>query len=112
VAAPDSLVDLDPLGAQARGDPYPYYRQLRERAPVCWSPASRSWIVTRHDDAVRLLADPRVCHWAVADEPREGAGDFPRTLARWLASMDPRFGARLRTLTAPVFSRLHGGPPA
>jgi cytochrome P450 len=88
-----------------RADPYPYYRLLREKAPVLWSPQSGCWIVSRYDDGVRLLGDPRVCHWAVSDEPRSGPEYFPQLLARWLTSMDPRTGARLRKLTTPVFLR-------
>jgi hypothetical protein len=34
------------------------YRQLRDHAPVHWSPARRSWAVSRYEDVRDLAADP------------------------------------------------------
>ncbi len=50
---------LDP---QVHADPYPFYRHLREQAPVHWDPFMHTWVVTRyedvHDGAARLLGRP------------------------------------------------------
>jgi cytochrome P450 len=98
-SADSSGIDLLDLG----DDPYPHYRTHRETRPVHWSSAAQAWYVMRYDDALGLLAHPRVCHWSVADDS-DGAGYLSRTVARWLTAMDPRSGARLRRLTADVFA--------
>ena len=38
-------------------DPYPFYRQMREKAPVYWSPKLSSWLVTRYADCQAMLED-------------------------------------------------------
>ncbi len=39
-------------------DPYPVYRQLRERAPVYWSPGLEYWFLSDYDDIKAVLLDP------------------------------------------------------
>jgi pimeloyl-[acyl-carrier protein] synthase len=41
-----------------QADPYPHYAHLREEAPVCWN--GRTWVISRYDDIVTLLNDPRM----------------------------------------------------
>ncbi|SDY34983.1 Cytochrome P450 [Amycolatopsis xylanica] len=48
---------LDPDFIQ---NPYPFYRRLRERAPVHFEPALGGWMITRHQDVQRLLRHPRL----------------------------------------------------
>lgn len=38
-------------------DPYPTYARLRDEAPLLWSDAWNSWIVSRYDDVVDSLRD-------------------------------------------------------
>ena len=45
----------DPL---VQANPYPHYAHLRHEAPVCWN--GRTWLVSRYDDIVTLLNDPRM----------------------------------------------------
>jgi len=40
-------------------DPYPMYRWLREREPVRKDPIAPVWVVTRYDDTMTMLRDPR-----------------------------------------------------
>lgn len=59
----DELVEIDgklfdPLDRDARADPYPYYRRLRELAPVFWSDTLGMWTVSRYSDCHRVLSDP------------------------------------------------------
>ena len=35
---------LDPA---VHADPYPFYKRLREEAPVMWDPFMHTWVVTR-----------------------------------------------------------------
>jgi cytochrome P450 len=45
----------DPFLPQFRTDPYPAYRQLRDRAPVHFAPFAKVWCVSRHEDVQALL---------------------------------------------------------
>lgn len=38
-------------------DPYPVYRELREKAPVYFDEQRRRWLLTRHEDIVAVLHD-------------------------------------------------------
>ena len=51
-------IDYEPFSARERGDPYPAYRELRDRAPVHFAPESRCWCVSRHEDALQVLNRP------------------------------------------------------
>jgi cytochrome P450 len=41
-------------------DPYPTYGRLRAQAPVAWSDVQGSWMLTRYDDIMSALKDPRM----------------------------------------------------
>jgi cytochrome P450 len=45
-------------------DPYPHYRELRERAPASWLPlpgaAGGAWFLTRYADVSAVLRDARL----------------------------------------------------
>jgi len=41
-------------------DPYPTYGRLRAQAPVAWSETQYSWVLTRYDDIMAALKDPRM----------------------------------------------------
>jgi len=49
-------VSYTPSDPATRSDPYPQFAVLRERDPVHWSPALKSWILTRYDDVARALS--------------------------------------------------------
>lgn len=49
----------DPQSAQARLDPYPLYRGLRELDPVQHVPSAGLWFLSRHADCLAVLRDPR-----------------------------------------------------
>ena len=41
-------------------DPYPFFRRLREEDPVHWCEPMNLWLVTRYDDVLAGLRDPRL----------------------------------------------------
>ncbi|MFE0208836.1 cytochrome P450 [Streptomyces sp. NPDC058985] len=47
----------DILSPEFAANPYPVYRAMRERAPLIWHEATRSWIVSRYDDVERVFKD-------------------------------------------------------
>jgi cytochrome P450 len=89
MTSPD--VVFNPLLPELHANPYPFYRRLREADPVHPSTFG-TWILTRYDDAVMVLRDPRF--------GRETMGDL----------MEARFGG---TEERPAYSRsmLFRDPP-
>ncbi|MFJ8584890.1 cytochrome P450 [Streptomyces sp. NPDC093595] len=64
-----------------------------------------AWLVTRYDDVVRVVSDPRF------SRARAGVGSFPRTTKHnisrpgTLTMLDPPEHTRLRAVVNPLFSR-------
>ena len=56
------ITDVDLTSPAFRADPYPTYARWRAEAPVCrvkLPDKQTAWLVTRYDDAVTVLKDPR-----------------------------------------------------
>lgn len=47
-------LDYDPFSTRFRDDPYPTYRELRDRAPVHFAPESKTYCVARYEDVVQV----------------------------------------------------------
>lgn len=86
----------DFLSAEVAADPYAYYRNLREQAPLLWHEASGTYLVSRHDDLVRVLRDPAFTtdHYAQSMEPVYG---------RTIIQMNGHEHAVRRALVTPAF---------
>ncbi|MEV6600025.1 cytochrome P450 [Actinoplanes sp. NPDC051346] len=88
-------------------DPHTVYQQLRDTAPACRSElpdGSPVWLVTRHADVRRLLADPRL-----SVDKSNGNGSWrgfslPPALDANLLNMDPPHHTRIRTLVSRAFT--------
>ena len=104
---------FNPMRAELRVDPYPYYRRLRERDPVHRSFGASGWVLTRHDDIVGVLADRAfssdernwVRHRRLID--RDVRSGLPDPYEDGVASMlriDPPDHTRLRTLVSKAFT--------
>ena len=105
-----SLV-YDPGQDAVRRDPFPVYARLQDEDPVHWSPALKSWIVTRYDDVkdVALTADLspnrlKPFYETLRGERRELLAEVMRYLQLWLVFRDPPEHTRLRRLLAGVFN--------
>ena len=57
--AADNILLRILLDPDARRDPYPLYRELRERAPVLRSSMGQL-VLSRYDDCLEVLRDPRL----------------------------------------------------
>ena len=51
------MADFNPFDPRLQANPYEVYRELREEAPVFWSPMLQVWILTRYDDVLAVLKD-------------------------------------------------------
>jgi cytochrome P450 len=96
----------DVLAPEAIRDPYTVYRRLRADDPVHWSEALEGWILTRYDDVVSALRDPRLS--AARIGASKGASnayqDLVRVLSMAIPFSDPPDHTRLRALANKAFT--------
>lgn len=96
---------LDPA---VHADPYPFYRRLRETAPVHWDAFMHSWVVTRYDDVLTVLqhysADrtPDVARMEALGLP--GLAPVADVMARQMLFLDAPAHTRLRKLCSTAFT--------
>ncbi|GAA2501969.1 cytochrome P450 [Streptomyces gobitricini] len=102
-------------GSSHRG-PAPLFARLRAERPVvrvAWRGGGHAWLVTRHEDVIRVLDDPRFSRAAsyAPDAPRfSGLFQAPPGM---IISLDPPDHTRLRALVEQAFSpeRVEGMRP-
>jgi cytochrome P450 len=100
-----------PSAPDVRANPYPQFSELRERDPVHWSPALKSWVLTRYDDVARALAtademspDRLTPFYATLAEPgRSILAEVMRYLSLWIVFRDPPGHTRVRALVSKAF---------
>lgn len=88
-------------------DPYPLYRELREKAPVFQNAMTDTWVFTRFDDARALLRDPRCGSGASVEGERRGVDGTSRRQRSGTMSMlflNPPDHTRVRGLVARSFT--------
>lgn len=102
---------FNPFSPSWRRDPYPYYRRLRETAPYYRSPLLGVTVLTRYDDVLSVLRDPRFS--VRRSESRvfkrmnpfgELSPEFQSMIERNLLMLDPPDHTRLRGLVAKAFT--------
>ncbi|HEY0413864.1 MAG TPA: cytochrome P450 [Allosphingosinicella sp.] len=96
---------LDPA---VHAEPYPFYRRLREQAPVMWDPFMHTWVVTRYEDVMTVL------HRFSADrtpDPKKmealglpSLGPVADVMARQMLFLDAPAHTRLRKLCSSAFT--------
>jgi cytochrome P450 len=111
VAALSESAEYQRLCSGRLADPYPLLDRMREQDPVHWSDPLGGWILTRHDDVLAAIFDPRLASDRVAINmsaipPSERANyrSLERHVSNWLGFTDPPKHARMRKLAAKVFS--------
>jgi cytochrome P450 len=110
-------VDYDPTRPEVIADPYPMYRELRERDPVHWSDRLRGWVLTRYPDVRAMLHDKRMSSDRITpflarlSAPlRDGLADVADVLGAYMNFSDPPSHTRMRALVGKAFtSRSIGG---
>ena len=91
---------LDPA---VLADPYPYYAQMRRDSPVCQVDPGGMWAITRYDDILGVLKNPKLfsSEGVMRSMDRPWASHNP--LARSLIVRDPPRHGRLRALISRAF---------
>src|SRR3990170_1910035 len=105
-------VRYTPFIPEVHADPYPLYRQLRSEDPVHWNDIFEGWVLTRYDDVVSVLEDPRFSAdrrqaknrimREVLRREEEFQGPFAR--GRTMLTADPPEHTRLRGLVSKAFT--------
>ena len=86
-------------------DPYPTYAKLRKQAPVYWSEQIQAWVVTRYEDVLTCLHDPRISANRILprmqqmpETLRVQLAPLERTLSMWPLMLERPNHTRLRQL--------------
>ena len=90
-------------------DPYPRYELLRSEDPVHWNEGIQAWILTRHQDVLNALRDPRLSAERISALMRQtgggaGAAALERTFLGMMLFSDPPDHTRLRSLANKALS--------
>ena len=96
-------VTFNPLDPAFVADPYPIYRQLRTEDPVHHSPMG-FWVLTRYDDVVAALRDPRLAKEAIAAFVAARFGAPVPITGLSMLDRDPPDHTRLRSLVSKAFT--------
>jgi cytochrome P450 len=100
-----SAYDDELMGDAFVRDPYPILARLRSEAPVVWSDAWDSWVVTRYDDCLAGLRDHavfsnvgrrQVIFDRLPPETRAKVEPLSRHFSGGMGNVDPPEHARLR----------------
>jgi cytochrome P450 enzyme len=98
---------FDPSAVGFDVDPFPTYAYLRTHEPVFWWEQGQGWIVTRHEDVVTLLRDPRFSvafrYYGPADLPDEQLNSHQLLTRYGMFWMDDDMHNRVRGTVAPLF---------
>ena len=100
--------DLACLPADFYADPYPYYRALRDHAPVKRM-RDGSWFLTRYDDIVPVYRDPKTFSSDKKKEfaPKYGASPLFEHHTTSLVFNDPPLHTRVRRAILGALSQRH-----
>jgi pimeloyl-[acyl-carrier protein] synthase len=95
-------VAFNPMDPAFVADPYPTYHRLRAEDPVHHSPLG-FWVLTRYEDVVAVLRDPRFAKEAIAAVVAARLGRAPAAPLSML-DRDPPDHTRLRSLVSKAFT--------
>jgi cytochrome P450 len=100
---PGELV-LDPYDYDFHEDPYPYYRRLRDEAPLYRNDELKFWALSRHRDVLQGFRDSTALSnaYGVSLDPASRSADAHKVMS-FLAMDDPGH-LRLRTLVSKGFT--------
>ena len=96
------------LTEQGQDNPYPWYARLRELAPVYYSDAFGSYLVTRHDDCNDVLVSADIgkadAQWADEHAPGWRERPITRYLFASMLRQNPPDHTRVRGLVNKAFT--------
>jgi cytochrome P450 len=96
-------VTFNPMDPEFIANPYPTYHRLRALDPVHQSPLG-FWVLTRYEDVVSVLRDPRFAKEAIAAFVVARFGMAPPGIGLSMLDRDPPDHTRLRGLVSKAFT--------
>jgi pimeloyl-[acyl-carrier protein] synthase len=98
------MISFNPMDPEFLADPYPTYHRLRAEDPVHYSPLD-FWVLTRYEDIVAVLRDPRFVKEPLAAfvAARFGVA-VPVGMGLSMLDRDPPDHTRLRSLVSKAFT--------
>ncbi len=96
-------VHFNPMDPEFVADPYPTYHRLRAEDPVHHHPLG-FWVLTRYEDVVAALRDPRFGKEAIAEFVAARLGTSPPAGRSSMLDRDPPDHTRLRGLVNKAFT--------
>jgi cytochrome P450 len=96
-------VEFNPLAPEVKQNPYPYFKDLREHAPVYWVESLQSWAVSRYDDVAYVAKNTQLFSSAPII-PAILGDQNPVPEVKWLISADPPAHTSLRRLVNKAFT--------
>src|SRR5688572_2855312 len=111
-ALPLSTIDDWLISRAMIANPYPFYRQLRETAPIYWSEKWQVWVLTRYADVALAMRDERLSYHEkmisfFSQLPASSQGDLEiliQHISGWLGHHDPPDHTRMRALISKAFA--------
>jgi pimeloyl-[acyl-carrier protein] synthase len=94
---------FNPMDPEFLADPYPVYHRLRAEDPVHHSPLG-FWVLTRYEDVVAALRDPRLAKEAIASFVAARFGAPVPAMGLSMLDRDPPDHTRLRGLVSKAFT--------
>src|SRR5215831_14854824 len=96
-------VHFNPMDPEFVEDPYPTYHRLRAEDPVHHNPLG-FWVLTRYEDVVAALRDPRLAKEAIASFVAARFGVPAMAGGFSMLDRDPPDHTRLRSLVSKAFT--------
>ena len=96
-------MEFNPLAPEVTANPFPYYAELRNKAPVIWLEPFQCWAISRYADVDFALRNPQIFSSSVFTA--EALGDLnPVPDVPWILDMNPPDHTRLRKLANKGFT--------
>jgi hypothetical protein len=96
-------LQFNPMDPDFVANPYPMYHRLRAEDPVHHHPLG-FWVLTRYEDVVMALRDPRFAKEAIASFVAARFGIAPVGIGLSMLDRDPPDHTRLRGLVSKAFT--------
>jgi cytochrome P450 len=96
-------MNFNPMDPDFVADPYPTYHRLRVEEPVHHSPLG-FWVLTRYEDVVASLRDPRLIKEPIASFVAARFGAPLPAMGLSMLDRDPPDHTRLRSLVSKAFT--------
>ncbi len=111
MTSPTDAPVIDFLDPQAIADPHAYFRPIRERGPVQWSPRHRAWVISGHPELEAAFRNQNFSTERMASfrarlsgSRREALEQAVQLLEGWMLFHEPPEHTRMRTPLRPSFT--------